>query len=175
MDGTWLTFANFLAAGSAISGVIACIAAHKSASHAKDIYEANRETEKRSQLNQLTFCAQQALLTIERTEWLLRGLEVQYQVLAAFTSSFTNSRLDIYQTEMANKRERLARLRKTVTPFTQYNSALINGPLEEINQRQVLLSQALLESVHIRDMVEDEITDISAKNQRYSPVKRGDS
>lgn len=174
MSSTWLTFENFLAAGTVISGVIACIAAHKSASHAKAIHDANHESEKRTQLNQITFSAQQAHLTIERTEWLLRGLLIEYQTLAGWTNNFGNSRLEIYKTEIINKQERLGRLKETVTPFVQYNSALINGPIEEINQRQVILSQALLESTHIKGMVEDEITAIRGQNQQFrdASIKR---
>lgn len=155
---------------SAIGGAIACIAAFRSAGHAKEAFEESQKADKRHALRQLSLTAHQVVVEVERIKWLAQGLKVAYKTLVVFCGATGGSRVTIFTKEIEEKVGVAETLENKSSPFIELQVALLNGPLEEISGREVRMSQHLAEAVALREKLEIELADIQAKNATHQEI-----
>lgn len=152
---------------SAIGGTAACVAAFRSAAHAEKSFDYNQNVEKSFALRQLSITAHQVAVEIDRAEWTAQGLKIEYKTLAAFTGNVGGSRPQMFLEEVDKKVQGAEKLRVKVEPFIELNTALLNGPIEEITNREVRVSQLLAEATALREQIEIELREIQAQNAVY--------
>lgn len=162
------------AVASAIGGAVACVAAFRSAGHAKMVFEESQKADKRVVLRQLALTAYQVSVEVERIKWLAQGLTAAYRDLAMFSGANGGSRETLYKKEIGEKVEIAERLQEKAKPFVEFQIAPLNGPLDEINSREVAMSQCLSEAVSLREKIEIELADIQAHvaTRRESALSR---
>lgn len=152
---------------SAIGGAVACVAAFRSAKHAKDTFDAGQLSEKRLVLRQLSITAHQVVVEVERIKWTAQGLKVAYQTLLTFAGQFGSSKQNPYTQEVDTKIQEAESLLEKARPFTTFQETLINGPLEEISSREVTIAQSLARAKAIREKLDEELRSIEAQNQTH--------
>jgi hypothetical protein len=74
MNDTVAIISAIAAVLSALGGAVACIAAFKSAKHAKDTFDAGQMAEKRLLLRQLSVTAHEVSVEVDRIKWVAQGL-----------------------------------------------------------------------------------------------------
>lgn len=152
---------------SAVGGGIACIAAFRSAKHAKDTFDSAHLAEKRLLLRQLSVTAHEVTVEVDRIKWIAQGLKVSYQTLFTFAGQLGGSREKLYQKEIDTKLQEAETLLQKASPFTTFKDALLNGPLEEISSREIAIAQALVRARYIRENLEEEHRSVEAQNQAH--------
>lgn len=152
---------------SAVGGGVACIAAFRSAKHAKDTFDSAHLAEKRSVLRQLSVTAHEIGIEVDRIKWVAQGLKVSYQTLFTFSRQLGGSRQQLYQQEIEAKLQEAERLLKIASPFTTFQEKLLNGPLEEISSREISVSQAAMQARALREKLEEEHRAIETQNQTH--------
>ncbi|WP_148861231.1 hypothetical protein [Marinobacter fonticola] len=155
---------------SAAGGAIACIAAFKSAGHAKRAFEESQKADKRFALRQLSLTAHQIVVEVDRIKWLAQGLTAAYKALAVFNNATGNSRVPLMTNEVAKKVRVAEQLGEKAKPFVDVKTALLNGPLEEISDREIAMTQYLTEAIALRGKIEIELADIQAKNATHQEI-----
>ncbi|SFX54675.1 hypothetical protein [Marinospirillum alkaliphilum] len=161
---------------SAIGGGIACIAAFRSAKHAKDTFDAGELSEKRLLLRQLSITAHEVAVEVDRIKWVAQGLHISYKTLFTFAGQFNSSRQQMYERDIDAKMREADNLLEKAKPFTNFQDSLLNGPLEEIASREVKIAQALLRARIIREKLEGEQRSVEVQNQanqERTPSSRG--
>jgi len=152
---------------SAIGGAAACIAAFRSAGHAQKAFDQNQKMEKRFALRQLSVTAHQVAVEVDRIKWSAQGLKVAYKTLAVFAGAVDGSRQKLMLQEVEDKVKAADSIKEKASPFVDLNTLLLNGPLDEINDREVLMSQLLVEATALREKTEIELSEIQAQNAMY--------
>lgn len=155
---------------SAIGGATACVAAFRSAGHAKEAFEEAQKADKRYSLRQLSLTAHQVVVEVERIKWLAQGLKVAYKTLAVFCGATGGSRVTMFTKEIEEKIGVAETLENKASPFIELQVALLNGPLEEISGREVKMSQYLAEAVALKENIEIELADIQAQNATHQEI-----
>ncbi len=150
---------------SAIGGGIACVAAFKSAKHAKDTFDSGQLSEKRMLLRQLAVTAHEVTVEVDRIKWVAQGLTMSYKTLFIFAGQPNSSRQNLYEQEIDSKLKDAEDLLVKAKPFATFQEPLLNGPLEEINSREIAIAQALIRAKSIREKLEEEHRSIEAQNQ----------
>ncbi len=152
---------------SAIGGGIACIAAFRSAKHAKDTFDAGELSEKRLLLRQLSVAAHEVAFEVDRIKWVAQGLHISYKTLFTFAGQFNSSRQQMYEREIDAKLQEADSLLEKAKPFTKFQDSLLNGPLEEIALREIAITQAILRARAIREKLEEEQRSVEVQNQAH--------
>ncbi|MCQ3830832.1 hypothetical protein HXX02_15445 [Microbulbifer elongatus] len=152
---------------SAIGGAAACIAAFRSAGHAQKVFNENQKIEKTFALRQLSITAHQVAVEVERIKWSAQGLKVAYKTLAVFAGAVGGSRQTLMLQEVEDKVKAADCIKEKASPFVKFNTLLLNGPLEEISNREILISQLLAEATALRERIEIEFSEIQAQNAMY--------
>ena len=152
---------------SAIGGAAACIAAFRSAGHAQKAFDENQRIEKTFALRQLSITAHQVSVEVERIKWTAQGLKVAYKTLAVFAGAVGGSRQKLMLREVEDKVKAADSIREKASPLVEINASLLNGPLEEISNREILMSQLLVEATALRERIEIELSEIQAQNATY--------
>jgi hypothetical protein len=155
---------------SAIGGAVACIAAFRSAGHAKRAFDESQKADKRFALRQLSLTAHQIIVEVDRIKWLAQGLTTAYKTLAVFSNATGNSRVPMLTNEAAQKVKVAEALEEKAKPFIEVKTALLNGPLEEISDREIAMTQHLTEAIALRGKIEIELADIQAKNATHQEI-----
>lgn len=155
---------------SAIGAAAACIAAFKSAGHAKEAFDEGQKADKRFALRQLSLTAHQVSVQADRVKWTAQGLRSEYQILAAFSGASGSSRLSVLTKEVDEKVQIADALQLKAKPFIKLQMALLSGSLDEITAREVTMSQHLTEVIGLREKVEIELTNIQAQNSTYREI-----
>jgi hypothetical protein len=142
---------------SAIGGAFAAVAAFRSAASARDAREAAQVSEKRAALRQLTLTAAEVLVEEQRVDARAADLKSSYRDLFTFAGqSAGGKREGMLLSEIEKKITEVTKLSNYAKPFTSESSALRNGPLEEINIREIKLAQKLTQVRAIREDLERE-------------------
>ncbi|MDR7152013.1 putative coiled-coil protein SlyX [Hydrogenophaga palleronii] len=152
---------------SAIGGGVACIAAFRSATHAKATFDSAQLAEKRLVLRQLSVTAHEIVIEVDRIKWVALGLKVSYQTLFTFAGQLGSSRQQLYQQEIEVKLQEAERLLKIAAPFATFQDKLLNGPLEEITSREILVSQTAMQVRALLAKLEEEQRTIETQNQTH--------
>ena len=153
---------------SAAGGLVACVAAFRSAKHAKETFDAAQLSEKRLLLRQLSLTADAVIIEVDHIKWISVALKVAYQKLFTFSgSSGHNSKQDIYTKDIDIKMAEAEKLLIKAKPFATFQASLLNGPLEEISSREVSIAQCLTKAKAIRDRLDAEHQAIEAQNQAH--------
>jgi hypothetical protein len=152
---------------SAIGGCFAAVAAFRSASSARAANEAAQLSEKRAALRQLSITASEILVETERAN--RRGVDLKnaYRTLFSFAGQSGGSRLGLYIGEVDNKLKEVETLSQEAQPFASGLESLMNGPLQEINAREITMTQALTKVRGTREDLEREHASIEAQNKTY--------
>ena len=161
------TISAIAAVLSAIGGGIACVAAFKSAKHAKDTFDSSQLAEKRMILRQLNLTAHEISVEVDRVKWVAQGLKVSYKTLFTFSGQANGSRECLFVREIDSKLQEADRLLERAEPFTIFIESLLNGPAEEISSREILLAKNLAEARAIREKLEIELRSIESQNQAF--------
>ncbi len=155
--------ATIAAVVSAIGGIFACIAAYRSAESAKQVLDSSAESEKRQLLRQLTITAHEVSVQAEHAVARAGSPKVAYQSL--FMLAGGGGGLEKYAlAEVDEKISRIEELKRKATPFVLINESLLNGPVEEISNRETDMAKLLTE---IR-LTRDEIIDIYTLAQEHA-------
>ncbi|VWX33702.1 conserved exported hypothetical protein [Limnobacter sp. 130] len=149
---------------SAIGAAAACIAAFKSAAHAKEAFDEGQKADKRFALRQLSLTAHQVSVQADRVKWTAQGLKSGYQTLAVFSGASGSSRLILLTKEVDEKVKIAEVLQLKAKPFIELQMTLLNGPLDEITARELAMSQHLIEVIGLREKIEIELSSIQAQN-----------
>lgn len=152
---------------SAIGGGIACIAAFRSAKHAKGTFDAVELSEKRLLLRQLSVAAHEVSVEVDRIKWIAQGLHMSYKTLFTFAGQFNGSRQKLCEQEIDAKLQEADSLLERAKPFTKFQDALLNGPMEEIALREIAISQALLRAKALKEKLEHEARSVEMQNQSH--------
>lgn len=152
---------------SSIGGGIACVAAFKSAKHAKDAFDAGQLTEKRLLLRQLSVTAHEVSVEVDRIKWIAQGLRISYKTLFSFSGQFNSSGQKLSEEGIDLKLQEAEGLLAKARPFTTFAESLLNGPLEEISSREIAIAQTLVNAKNLRAKLEDENRSIEAQNQSH--------
>ena len=154
--------ATIAAVVSAIGGIFACIAAYRSAESAKQVLDSSAESEKRQLLRQLTITAHEVSVQAEHAVARAGSPKVAYQSLFMLAGG---GGLEKYAlAEVDEKISRIEELKRKATPFVLINESLLNGPVEEISNRETDMAKLLTE---IR-LTRDEIIDIYTLAQEHA-------
>jgi len=167
MNDTVAIISAIAAVLSFLCGAVACIAAFKSAKHAKDTFDAGQMAEKRLLLRQLSVTAHEVSVEVDRIKWVAQGLVLSYKTLFTFSGGFNSSRQKLYEQQIESKLQEADELLAKARPFTTFQESLLNGPLEEISSREIAIIQALVKAKSIREKVEDEHRSIESQNQTH--------
>lgn len=152
---------------SALGGCFAAVAAFRSAGSARAANEAAQISEKRAALRQLSITAGEVLVEAERTN--ARGVDLKnaYQTLFTFAGQSGGSRLGMYMGEVDKKLKNVEDLSQKAQPFVSDLESLMNEPSQEINSREIVITQTLTKVRGIREDLEREYSSIEAQNKTY--------
>lgn len=152
---------------SAVGGCFAAVAAFRSAGFARTANEAAQLSEKQAALRQMSVTASEVLVEAERAN--TRGVDLKnaYQTLSAFAGQSGGSRLGLYIDKVDKKLKDTEELSQKARPFISGVEDLINGPLLEMNSREIAMTQALTKIRAIREDLEREHASIEAQNKTY--------
>lgn len=149
---------------SAVGGAFACVAAFRSAGHAKEAFNDSQKAEKRFALRQLSLTAHQVCAEVDRIKWVAQGLKAAYQTLAVFSGVSEGSRVILYDKEIDEKIKLADALVGKARPFIEFQKALLNGPLDEISGREIAMSQHLVGAMALREEIEIELSEVQVQN-----------
>lgn len=152
---------------SAIGGAFAAIAAFRSAGFARAANEAAQIAEKRAALRQLTVTANEIAVEAQRSNAMGVELKSSYRTLFTFANASGGSRLGMYLDQVDKKLKEVEELSEKAKPFVSSPESLMNGPVEEINTREITMAQTLTKVRGIREDLEREHISIEAQNKTY--------
>jgi hypothetical protein len=155
---------------SAIGGLLACAAAFKSADHAKNSLIANQLAEKRLVLRQLSITAHEVVVHVDRITWVAQGLKSAYSELAMHHGQLGSSIEKRCKSEVESKIEDTKPLLLRAKSFVEFQTHLLNGPLEEISKREVEITQCLNQAKAILEKLNIELLEISTQNQSHTQL-----
>lgn len=152
---------------SAIGGAVAAVAAFRSAGSAQSAQDAAQTSEKRAALRQLSVTASEVLVEAGRAS--SRGAELKsaYQTLSTFANASGGSRLGMRLDEVDKKLIEVENMSQRAKPFASGQDSLMNGPVDEINSREITMSQVLTMVRARREDLEREHASVEAQNKIY--------
>jgi hypothetical protein len=152
---------------SAVGGAFAAFAAFRSAASARAAQEAAAATEKRTVLRQVAITANDVLVEVERVESRSLVLKQGYRSLFTFGGSSGGSREALYLKAVDEKVASVQALASIAKPFVSGGSDLANATLEEINENEIKLTQALSQVRATREDLEREHASVEGQCATY--------
>jgi len=150
-----------------VSAIGGAVAAFRSAGSAQSAQDAAQTSEKRAALRQLSVTASEVLVEAGRAS--SRGAELKsaYQILFTFANRSGGSHLGMYIDEVDKKLIEVENMSQRAKPFASGQDSLMNGPVDEINSREITMSQVLTMVRARREDLEREHASVEAQNKIY--------
>ena len=163
-----MDFSTIASVVSAVGGLVACVAAFESAKHAKNTFQASQLSEKRLSLRQLSLTSHDIVLHVNHINWVGQGLKSAYSELAMHRGQPGSSIEKRCIADVESKIEDTKPLLLKAKSFIEFQTHLLNGPIEEISTREVEVAQCLNEAKAILEKLNIEFLDISTQNQSHT-------
>lgn len=152
---------------SAVGGAFAAVAAFRSAASAREAHDAVQISEKRAALRELAVTASEVLIEARRAESRGGELKLSYRTLFTFGGSSGGSRESLHLAEVDKKIAEVTKLSEYAKPFASGPDSLMNGPLDEISNREMKIAQVLTQVRAIREDLEREHTSVEGQCTTY--------